>query len=142
MSQAMRFIPFGAVCAGVVAAELPDRDHAYLEPVGLVVEGVVQAHQRPKRERFGDVLAVALKALWYAQEETAVETGELRLFVGPRCVLTVRQGELDQTADADRRMDADPSMLRFDPLSVLHAVLDVIVDARGEAAETVRAALW
>ncbi|WP_406513973.1 hypothetical protein OG851_40090 [Streptomyces sp. NBC_00161] len=106
----------------------------------LAVEAV-QAHQRPKRERFGDVLAVALKTLWYVEEETALETGELMLFVGPGYVLTVRHDEPDQAADAARRLDADPSMLRFGPLSVLHAVLDVIVDTYGEAAETVRAAL-
>ncbi|ARE73262.1 magnesium transporter CorA [Streptomyces sp. Sge12] len=107
----------------------------------LAVEDAVQARQRPKRERFGDVLAVALKTLWYVEEEAAVETGELMLFVGPRYVLTVRHGELDPAAEAARRLDADPAMLRFGPLSVLHAVLDVVVDAYSEAAETVRAAL-
>lgn len=49
----------------------------------LAVEDVVQARQRPKRERFGDVLAVALQTLWYVDEETAVETGELMVLVGP-----------------------------------------------------------
>ncbi|MEV6732857.1 MULTISPECIES: hypothetical protein [unclassified Streptomyces] len=46
------------------------------------VEDTVQARQRPKRERLGDVLAVALKTLWYVEEETAVETGELMSSVG------------------------------------------------------------
>ncbi|MFJ9935338.1 magnesium and cobalt transport protein CorA [Streptomyces virginiae] len=107
----------------------------------LAVEDAVQARQRPKRERFGDVLAVALKTLWYVEEEAAVETGELMLFVGPRYVLTVRHGEVDPTAEAADRLAADPSMLRSGPLSVLHAVLDVVVDAYSEAAETVRAEL-
>ncbi|KOY56484.1 magnesium and cobalt transport protein CorA [Streptomyces sp. XY332] len=107
----------------------------------LAVEDAVQGRQLPKRERIGDVLAVALKTLWYVEEEAAVETGELMLFVGPRYVLTVRHGEVDPAADAARRLEADPSTLRFGPLSVLHAVLDVVVDAYGEAAETVRAAL-
>ncbi|MFD9305647.1 CorA family divalent cation transporter [Streptomyces sp. NPDC060048] len=107
----------------------------------LAVEDAVQARQRPKRERFGDVLAVAPKTLWYVEEEAAVETGELMLFVGPRYVLTVRHGELDPAAEAARRLEADPSVLRFGPLSVVHAVLDVVVDAYSEAAETVRAAL-
>ncbi|WP_323185429.1 CorA family divalent cation transporter [Streptomyces sp. NBC_01214] len=44
-------------------------------------------------------------------------------------------------AEAARRLEADPSMLRFGPLSALRAVLDVVVDAYSEAAETVRAAL-
>ncbi|MGW7319466.1 magnesium and cobalt transport protein CorA [Streptomyces sp. NPDC054865] len=107
----------------------------------LAVEDAVQAHQRPKRERFGDVLAVALKTLWYVEEERAVETGELMLFVGPRYVLTVSHGAVDPATEAARRLEADPSMLRFGPLSVVHAVLDVVVDAYSEAADTVRAAL-
>ncbi|MFE6709900.1 magnesium and cobalt transport protein CorA [Streptomyces sp. NPDC057695] len=107
----------------------------------LAVEDAVQAQQRPKRERFGDVLAVALRTLWYVDSEAAVETGELIVFVGPRYVLTVRHGPVDPAAEAARRLEADPDMLRFGPLSVLHAVLDVVVDAYSDAADKVRAAL-
>lgn len=107
----------------------------------LAVEDAVQARQRPKRERFGDVLAVALKTVWYVAAETAVETGELMVFVGPRYVLTVRHGPVDPAAEAARRLEAAPRMLRFGPLSVLHAVLDVVVDAYGDSADKVRAAL-
>ncbi|MET9622350.1 magnesium and cobalt transport protein CorA [Streptomyces sp. NPDC006464] len=107
----------------------------------LAVEDALHARQRPKRERFGDVVAVALKTLWYVEREAAVETGEMMLFVGPRYVLTVRHGAADPAAEAARRLDAEPAMLRHGPLSVLHAVLDVVVDAYGEAAEAVRAEL-
>ncbi|MGW0362773.1 magnesium and cobalt transport protein CorA [Streptomyces sp. NPDC002990] len=107
----------------------------------LAVEDAVHAQQRPKRERFGDVLAVALKTLWYVEEETAVETGEMMVFVGPRSVLTVRHGVVDPCAEAARRLDADPDMLRSGPWAVLHAVLDVAVDAYSDAARRVRTAL-
>ncbi|MFI5641094.1 magnesium and cobalt transport protein CorA [Streptomyces goshikiensis] len=107
----------------------------------LAVEDAVHAQQRPKRERFGDVLAIALKTLWYVEEETAVETGEIMLFVGPRAVLTVRHGAVDPCAEAARRLESDPDMLRFGPWAVLHAVLDVAVDAYSDAARRVRAAL-
>lgn len=107
----------------------------------LAVEDAVQAQQRPKRERFGDVLAIALKTLWYVDAQAAVETGELMVFVGPRYVLTVRHGAADPVAEAARRLEADPDMLRFGPLSVLHAVLDVAVDAYSDAASKARGAL-
>ncbi|MFF1798714.1 magnesium and cobalt transport protein CorA [Kitasatospora sp. NPDC058263] len=107
----------------------------------LAVEDAVQARQRPKTERFGGVLAVALKTLWYVDVDAAVETGELMVFVGPRYVLTVRHGAADPTVGAARRLEADPGMLRIGPLSVLHAVLDVVVDAYSDAADKVRAAL-
>ncbi|MEU9984545.1 magnesium and cobalt transport protein CorA [Streptomyces sp. NPDC050856] len=107
----------------------------------LAMEDAVQAHQRPKRERYGDVLAVALKTLWYLEEGCDVETGECMVFLGPRIALTVRHGAHDPTVEAARRLRADPATLRFGPVAVLHAVLDVVVDAYGAAAAQVRADL-
>ncbi|MFG2989612.1 magnesium and cobalt transport protein CorA [Streptomyces sp. NPDC048257] len=107
----------------------------------LAVEDAVHAHQRPKLERFGDILSVALKTLWYVEKEGAVETGEMMLFAGPRCVLTVRHGTVDPCVEAARRLDGDPDMVGLGPWAVLHAVLDVVVDAYSDAAGRVRAAL-
>ncbi|PJE95485.1 magnesium transporter CorA [Streptomyces carminius] len=104
----------------------------------LAVEDAVQAHQRPKWERYGELLAVALKTLWYLPEEVEVETGEMMLFLGPRFVVTVRHGGADPAAEAARRLAADPTTLRFGPAAVLHAVLDVVVDAYSDAADKVR----
>ncbi|MFI1945220.1 magnesium and cobalt transport protein CorA [Streptomyces virginiae] len=107
----------------------------------LAVEDAVHGRQRPKRERFGDVLAVALKTLRYVEEETAVETGDVMIFVGPRSVLTVSHGPIDPCAEAARRLDADADMLSHGPWAVVHAVLDVAVDAYSDAARRVRATL-
>ncbi|MFC9492017.1 CorA family divalent cation transporter, partial [Streptomyces hydrogenans] len=100
----------------------------------LAVEDALHGRQRPKREQFGDVLAVALKPLRYVEEDTAVETGDLLIFAGPRSVLTVSHGSIDPCAEAARRLDADPQMLRLGTWAVLHAVLDVAVDAYSDAA--------
>ncbi|MFD8789802.1 magnesium and cobalt transport protein CorA [Streptomyces vinaceus] len=107
----------------------------------LAVEDALHGRQRPKRERFGDVLAVALKTLRYVEEQTAVETGDIMIFTGGRSVLTVTHGTIDPTTEAARRLDADPDMLRHGPRAVLHAVLDVAVDAYSDAARRVRATL-
>ncbi|MFD3516429.1 magnesium and cobalt transport protein CorA [Streptomyces sp. NPDC058663] len=107
----------------------------------LAAEDALQPHQRPKYERFGEVLAVALKTLWYVDEDRAVETGQLMVFVGPRYVLTVRHGAAEPDCEAAGRLEADPDMLRFGPVSVLHAVLDVVVDSYSDSAVRVRAAL-
>ncbi|MFD7400143.1 magnesium and cobalt transport protein CorA [Streptomyces virginiae] len=107
----------------------------------LAVEDAVHGRQRPKRERFGDVLAVALKTLRYVEEETAVETGDVMIFVGPRSVLTVSHGPIDPCTEAARRLDADADMLSHGPWAVVHAVLDVAVDAYSDAARRVRATL-
>ncbi|MFJ3908220.1 magnesium and cobalt transport protein CorA [Streptomyces vinaceus] len=107
----------------------------------LAVEDALHGRQRPKRERFGDVLAVALKPLRYVEEDTAVETGDVMIFLGPRSILTVSHGTIDPCAEAARRLDSDPQMLRMGPWAVLHAVLDVCVDAYSDAAREVRATL-
>ncbi|MFJ8165495.1 magnesium and cobalt transport protein CorA [Streptomyces sp. NPDC096136] len=107
----------------------------------LAVEDALNGRQRPKRERFGDVLAVALKPLQYVEGDASVETGDIMIFVGPRSVLTVSHGTIDPCAEAARRLDADPRMLHLGPWAVLHAVLDVAVDAYGDAARRVRATL-
>ncbi|MFF0065637.1 magnesium and cobalt transport protein CorA [Streptomyces sp. NPDC005279] len=104
----------------------------------LAVEDAVRAHQRPKRERYGDVLAVALKTLWYVEATSQVEVGQIMIFLGPNYVLTVCHGESDPIPEAERRLCSDPAMLAFGPVAVLHAVLDVTVDAYGSIAEEVR----
>jgi magnesium transporter len=107
----------------------------------LAVEDAAEAHQRPKRERYGDVLAVALKTLWYVEKARDVETGEVMVFTGPRFALTVRHGPTDPTMEAARRLHEDPQTLRFGPVAVLHAVLDTVVDSYTQAAVQVRADL-
>ncbi|MEV6549958.1 magnesium and cobalt transport protein CorA [Streptomyces sp. NPDC051597] len=104
----------------------------------LAVEDAVQAHQHPKQERYGDVLAVAVKTLWFVERTADVETGEVMIFIGPSFALTVRHGASDPTEEAARRLAEQPRMREFGPVSVLHAVTDVIVDAYAEAAAQVR----
>ncbi|MET8170761.1 CorA family divalent cation transporter [Streptomyces sp. NPDC005329] len=62
----------------------------YLKLHPLAIEDAVQAHQRPKQERYGDVLAVAVKTLWFVEQTADVETGEVMIFLGPSFALTVR----------------------------------------------------
>ena len=51
------------------------------------------AHQRPKLDRYDDSLFLTLRTLWYVDENDAVETGEINMFVGHDYVVTVRHGE-------------------------------------------------
>lgn len=110
----------------------------YLPLHPLAVEDAVQARQRPKQERYGDVLAVAVKTLWFVERTADVETGEVMIFLGPSFALTVRHGADDPTAEAARRLAEQPGMTRLGPVCVLHAVTDVIVDAYARAAVQVR----
>jgi magnesium transporter len=94
----------------------------------LAVEDAVQAHQRPKLERYGDTLFVVLRAARYVDVTEEVEFGEVHVFVGPDFVLTVRHGEAPDLGGVRTRMEKDPDLLRQGPEAVLYAILDRVVD--------------
>lgn len=94
----------------------------------LAVEDAVRAHQRPKLERFGDMVFMVLKTLWYVDEDDAVETGEIAMFVGADFVVTVRHGQGNELATAREELESSRQMLAHGPGGVLYAVLDRVVD--------------
>ncbi|PZF79560.1 magnesium and cobalt transport protein CorA [Jiangella anatolica] len=94
----------------------------------LAVEDAMEAHQRPKLERYGDTLFVVLRAARYLDAVEEVDFAELHLFVGPGFVITVRHGAAPNLSIVRRRMENDPDLLRLGPEAVLYAVLDAVVD--------------
>ncbi len=95
----------------------------------LAVEDAVKAHQRPKLERYEHGLFLVLKTLWYVDEEDAVETGEVNLFVGPDFVVTVRHGHGLELSPARSFLESSEQVLTHGPSSVVYAVCDRVVDA-------------
>jgi magnesium transporter len=100
----------------------------------LAVEDAVKAHQRPKLERYDDNLFLILKTLWYVDEEDAVETGEINIFVGPDFVVTVRHGEGGALRQARSALEEREQVLVHGPASVVYAVCDQVVDAYEDVA--------
>ncbi|MFG1674066.1 magnesium/cobalt transporter CorA [Micromonospora sp. NPDC049282] len=94
----------------------------------LAVEDAINAHQRPKLERYDDTLFVVLRAANYLDAREAVEFAELHLFLGPGFVITVRHGGTPDLAAVRRRLEAEPGVLALGPEAVLYAVLDRVVD--------------
>jgi magnesium transporter len=94
----------------------------------LAVEDAIQAHQRPKLERYGDTLFVVLSAARYLDSVEEVEFGELHLFIGPDFVVTVRHSESPDLSAVRIRLEADPELLARGPEAVLYAILDAVVD--------------
>ncbi|MEV5961442.1 magnesium and cobalt transport protein CorA [Kribbella sp. NPDC051952] len=103
----------------------------------LAVEDALQAHQRPKVEKFGEALVVVLRTLWYVDALDAVETGQLSVFVGPRYVVTVRHGEGGELATARHQLEERASILGHGPAAVLWAICDSVVDDYETVAEQV-----
>ncbi|MGW1743973.1 magnesium and cobalt transport protein CorA [Nocardia sp. NPDC001965] len=99
----------------------------------LAVEDAVQAHQRPKLERYDDTLVMVMRTVAYREHDLhtvseIVETGELMIFTAPDFVIAVRHGEHSPLAMVRRELEADPQRLRLGTGSVLHAIADHVVD--------------
>jgi magnesium transporter len=109
----------------------------------LAVEDAVLAHQRPKLERYDDMLFMVLKTVRYvgksqaAAEQEIVETGEIMVFVGADFVITVRHGDHSSLRTVRRKLEADPEQLALGPSAVLHAIADHVVDAYLEVTEAI-----
>ncbi|KND38447.1 magnesium and cobalt transport protein CorA [Streptomyces acidiscabies] len=117
--------PTNAEFAGI--AELFD-----LHP--LAVEDAVEAHQRPKVERYGETLFAVFKTVCYVEHEQltatseVVNTGEIMVFVGPDFVITVRHGRHGSLGPLREELEADTAQLAKGPSAVLHAIADHVVD--------------
>jgi magnesium transporter len=100
----------------------------------LAVEDALKAHQRPKLERYDDNLFLVLKTLWYVDEDDAVETGEINLFVGRNFVVSVRHGQGAELHSARLDLEKEAAVLGHGPSAVVYAVCDKIVDTYEEVA--------
>jgi magnesium transporter len=94
----------------------------------LAVEDALEAHQRPKLERYGDTLFVVLRAARYMDAAEEVDFGELHVFVGRDFVITVRHGAAPDLAAVRARMESSPDLLKRGPEAVLYAIMDAVVD--------------
>jgi magnesium transporter len=95
----------------------------------LAVEDAVKAHQRPKLERYDDSLFLVLKTLGYIEETSAIESGEVALFLGPHYCVTVRHRAANPLSEVRARLERDhQDLLACGPSAVLYAVCDAVVD--------------
>ncbi|MCL2803283.1 MAG: magnesium and cobalt transport protein CorA [Micrococcales bacterium] len=101
-------------------------EHAHLHE--LLVEDVIQAHQRPKLERYDSTLLVVLHPARYLNAEEEVEFGELHVVLGRDYVVTIRHGENPELGSVRRRLESEPDLLSTGPESVMYAVMDAVVD--------------
>ncbi|GAA3007863.1 magnesium transporter CorA [Streptomyces fulvorobeus] len=110
----------------------------------LAVEDAVTAHQRPKVERYEEMLFAVFKPCGYVEHEQltatseVVETGEIMVFTGTDFVITVRHGRHGSLGPLREALEADPDQLAKGPAAVLHAIADQVVDNYLLVAEAVQ----
>jgi magnesium transporter len=120
----------------------PEEIRAVADEFGLhplAVEDTVSAHQRPKVERYGDVLFTVLRPATYDGQE--IDLGELHVFTGPDFVVTVRHADLPDLSSIRTRMESDPELLAQGPEAVLYAILDKVVDDYAPVADELEGAI-
>jgi magnesium transporter len=94
----------------------------------LAVEDAIHAHQRPKIETYGDTIFLVLKTTRYVDPREVITLGDIMLFVGRDFIVSVRHGEASALKQVRERVESDPEMLRCGPGTVLHAIVDHVVD--------------
>jgi magnesium transporter len=97
----------------------------------LAVEDAIQAHQRPKIERYGDTLFVVLRPARYLDAPEELEFSEVHVFVGENFVVTVRHGETPDLGMVRRRLEGETDLLSRGPEAILYAIVDRVVDGYG-----------
>ncbi|MDT3396218.1 magnesium and cobalt transport protein CorA [Streptomyces sp. B1866] len=147
-SQAMERVRAGGGFAWIGLHEPTEREFAGIaKEFGLhplAVEDAVQAHQRPKLERYDDTLFTVFKTIHYVEhaELTAtsevVETGEVMCFTGHDFIVTVRHGGQGSLRALRHRLQDDPELLVKGPSAVLHAIADQVVDGYIAVADAVQ----
>jgi magnesium transporter len=111
----------------------------------LAVEDAITAHQRPKLQRFDDILFTVLKTVTYVEHASPtttseiVESGEIMAFLGEDFIITVRHGQHASLRDLRKELEATPDRLQAGPAAVLHAIAKRIIDNYLEVTEAFEA---
>ncbi|MGH2706663.1 MAG: magnesium/cobalt transporter CorA [Actinomycetota bacterium] len=99
----------------------------------LAVEDASKLHQRPKVDRYQHHLYVVAYAVWLDGGE--LQTAEVDAFVGDRYLITVRKHPPTPLDAVLERWDATGDLLKHGVGSLLHGLLDVIVDGYAVVAD-------
>jgi magnesium transporter len=110
----------------------------------LLVEDLLHANQRPKLERYGDVLFLVVRSARYIDETEEVEFAEFHVLLRERAIAVLCQDgrwidgtdgtSFDEPSESgpdrrERTLLADQDLLRLGPEAVVYRLLDAIVDA-------------
>ena len=102
----------------------------------LIVEDVVQAHQRPKLERYDDQLFVVARSVNYrdhdevADKRQIISTGEVQMIIGDTFIITVRHSaKLPNLAYV---VQDEQDLVEQGPVAMAWKILDMMVDRYSE----------
>ena len=105
----------------------------------LAVEDAMDAHQRPKLERYAHIVFLVLRCARHVESRHRVEFAELHVFIGDNFVTTVRQQAGPDLRRVRHGMEKSPAMLTLGPEAILYAILDQVVDEYGPVVDQLEA---
>lgn len=98
----------------------------------LIVDDVVEAHQRPKMERYDNQLFMVVRSVYYRDDEEVsdareiISTGEVQVVLGPKFAITIRHNA--PLPDLTRQLEEDEELAILGPPAVAWKVFDYVVD--------------
>jgi magnesium transporter len=102
-------------------------DHFDIHP--LVLEDILNTHQRPKLEEHDDYLYVVLKCLMPAQDGFSISYEQISLILMQNCIFTFKEKTDDLLSPVFKRVENSRGRFRtMGPDYVLYSVLDTIID--------------
>ncbi|PLV59917.1 magnesium/cobalt transporter CorA [Thermotoga sp. KOL6] len=95
----------------------------------LVIEDILNVHQRPKLEDYGDYIFIVLKMITYDDKIHEIESEQVSVILGDNLVLTFQEKKSDVFDPVKIRIKNDKSLIRKMGADYLvYALIDVIVD--------------
>ncbi|AXE39288.1 magnesium and cobalt transport protein CorA [Acidipropionibacterium virtanenii] len=94
----------------------------------LLVEDLLKAGQRPKLERYREVLFVVTRMATYLDEQEDVEVTEFHVLARHNAVVVIRQGRTREPIESFGEITHSPKLLRFGSEGILYSFLDLVVD--------------
>ena len=98
----------------------------------LIVDDIVDAHQRPKLERYDDQLFMVVRSVYYRDDEEVLDareiisTGEVQVVIGPKFAITIRHKA--PLPDLSSQLEEDEELAILGPAAVAWKISDYVVD--------------
>lgn len=133
LADALSFADSGEDRLTVLGYDLPTAEQIAelaqaweLHPV--LVEDLLRGGQRPKLERYDDVLFMVLRAASYVDAIEEVAFSEFHVVARGNVVVVMCQRREDAVPWEGHRIPRDPALLRLGSEAVVYAFLDTVVD--------------
>ena len=95
----------------------------------LVLEDIVNVHQRPKLEDYGDYIYIVIKMLHFDGERTEVTSEQMSLILGPHYVISFQERVGDVFEPVRERLRSGKGRARkMGPDYLAYMLLDAVID--------------